>query len=456
MIDPTPHLERFDSYEQACREFRWHIPERFNIARAISERHEDAITRVALSDVRPGGINTYTFGGIDFLSDKFANLLIQSGVGQGDAVALILPQSAAFLIAHFGALKLGAVVAPLSTSLPLPTLQRALKECDARVIVGDRNTLDSLSEVVSTRPSFVVESGTRRNRPGGQRKDFWREVNHASSFIMPVETSSSSPAFIFFLPGSEGRLAGVVHSHRSLIGQLAAFEMYNNFSYGSDSAFWTASDWTSPHVLLGMINPALWYGCSIVAQDSISFSVDECFRLIDRCEVTDAFLPSSVINLMRQNENAQRKRGELKLSRVLTAPDSFSQQLYDWSGDSLGAALSVAHGTPETGIIAASCRKWLVGNTGTAGRAAPGHSIEVVDEAGSVKLAGQRGRVALSRFDPALFLNYLNDPEKTDGAFTGDWFVSGGAGYKKEDGDLCVSPSFSKLEGKSVLRKKRD
>ncbi|HEX8089820.1 MAG TPA: AMP-dependent synthetase, partial [Blastocatellia bacterium] len=86
MIDPTPHLERFESYDQACREFRWRIPERFNIAVAISNRHKDAITRVAVSDVMPGGINTYTFGGIDFLSDKFAFSLARSGVREGDAV----------------------------------------------------------------------------------------------------------------------------------------------------------------------------------------------------------------------------------------------------------------------------------------------------------------------------------------------------------------------------------
>ncbi|HTG17733.1 MAG TPA: hypothetical protein VK747_20975, partial [Blastocatellia bacterium] len=62
--DPTPHLERFGSYERACREFRWRIPDSFNIANSILSRHTDAVTRAALIEARPGGLNTYTYGGL--------------------------------------------------------------------------------------------------------------------------------------------------------------------------------------------------------------------------------------------------------------------------------------------------------------------------------------------------------------------------------------------------------
>src|SRR4029453_14197437 len=99
-MDPTPHLERFETYDQAFREFKWIIPERFNIACAICRRHPDAITRVALKEVREAGINTYPFGALDFLSDKFAMALSESGIKQGDSVAVMLAQSAALAVAH--------------------------------------------------------------------------------------------------------------------------------------------------------------------------------------------------------------------------------------------------------------------------------------------------------------------------------------------------------------------
>ena len=91
MGEPTPHLERFETYEQACREFRWVIPERFNIASAICRRHADAVNRIALKEAKEAGINTYTFGGLDFLSDKFAMALSESGINHGYSVVVMLP-----------------------------------------------------------------------------------------------------------------------------------------------------------------------------------------------------------------------------------------------------------------------------------------------------------------------------------------------------------------------------
>jgi acetyl-CoA synthetase len=216
--------------------------------------------------------------------------------------------------------------------------------------------------------------------------------------------------------------------------------MYANFSGGEGSAFLTAGDWTSPLALLGVINPALWYGCSIVAQDSTHFGGDEFFASMERFEATDAFIPSSQMIRLRQTEDPLRIKRDLKLRSILTTPDAFTQEMHDWAADSLGATLNVTYGARETGIIATTCEKWFDGNPGTAGRAAPGHSIEIVDERGNAKPVGHKGRVAISRFDPALFLGYLDDSEKTLGRFAGDWFMTGDSGYKNEGGDLYLSP----------------
>src|SRR5262252_2065408 len=112
-VDPTPHLERFESYDRARREFRWTIPERFNAASATLSRQIEPVTRPALVEVRQGGVNTYTFNGLDYLSDKFAVVLARHGIRRGDRVAIVLPQSAASLVAQLGTLKLGAVAVVL-------------------------------------------------------------------------------------------------------------------------------------------------------------------------------------------------------------------------------------------------------------------------------------------------------------------------------------------------------
>jgi acetyl-CoA synthetase len=269
-LDPTPHLERFESYEQACREFRWLIPQRFNIANTICRRHADAVTRIALSDVKEGGINTYTFGGLDFLSDKFANALSESGVSQGDSVAVVLPPSAALAIAHLGALKTGAVVIPLSIGSGGVLLQYALADSNAKALVVDESIYGTFEALARNLPNLASRFVVRDFRPTATNadfKDFWSEVDRASSDFIAAETDATSAAFIFYVD-SQGEINGVVHSHRSILGQLAAFEMFNDVQSGADSVFWTADDWSSPAAVLGVLYPAWWYGCSVVAGTS--------------------------------------------------------------------------------------------------------------------------------------------------------------------------------------------
>ncbi len=364
--DPTPRLERFDSYQQACREFRWLIPQRINIATAICRRHPDAVTRIALSDVKAGGINTYTFGGLDFLSDKFATALSESGISQGDSVAVLLPPSAALAIAHLGALKTGAVVLPLSMASGAALLEYALADGDARALVVEESIYGVVEGVGRKRPNLKSRFVVRDLRPTVARpafKDFWSEVDQSSSDFDAVETDATSAAFIFYVE-SRGELSGVVHSHRSIIGQLTAFEMFNNVEREPDSVFWTAGEWCLPLVVLGLLYPAWWYGCSLVAG---------------------------------------------------TSEDGTSVQ---------SVPLTESYDKPETGWISGRCERWFATTAGSVGRAVPGRSVEIICESGNVLPPGHAGHIAVHKSDPGLFTGYHGAATRTAAVFIGDWFLT--------------------------------
>lgn len=384
-MDPTPHLERFDSYEQACREFRWLIPQHLNIASTVCRKHADAVTRIALSDVKEGGINTYTFGGLDFLSDKFATALSESGVSQGDSVAVLLPPSAALAIAQLGALKTGAVVVPLSIGSGGVLLQYALADSNAKALVVDESIYGTFEALARNVPNLTSRFVVRDLRPAvtsSDVKDFWSEVDRSSSDFEAVETGANSAAFIFYVE-SKGEINGVVHSHRSVIGQLTGFEMFNDVEGEADSVFWTAGDWSSPRAVLGVLYSAWWYGGSLVAG---------------------------------------------------AAEDDADVQ---------GIKLNDVYGRSETGLIFGSCERWFATPAGSVGRPVPGRSIEIIDQNGNVLPPGQAGYIGVHKSDPALFTEYHGSAARTAASFIGDWFLTGDVGYKNGDGDLYIPPSPS-------------
>ena len=60
---------------------------------------------------------TLTYAQLNDLTDRFAAALQQLGVAKGDRVAIYLANCPQFVMAYYGALKAGAVVAPFN---PLP------------------------------------------------------------------------------------------------------------------------------------------------------------------------------------------------------------------------------------------------------------------------------------------------------------------------------------------------
>ncbi|MGA9773857.1 MAG: class I adenylate-forming enzyme family protein [Blastocatellia bacterium] len=231
------------------------VPDRFNLADAICKRHADAVARVALIDVKPAGSNTYTYGGLDFMSDKFATALAGCGIIEGDAVAVITPQSAALVIAHLGALKTGAAVVPLPVGLDRTTIEFALKDSNAKAVVADYSIRSEIAELIGNRPLFIAGDSREANEINHSAKSFWREVIEASSDFAAVETLSTSPAFIFYTNGAQGD----PHNHSSIA------ERFDDFEVKDKSVLWPAANYCSVEVLLGRIYPALWHGYAVAS-----------------------------------------------------------------------------------------------------------------------------------------------------------------------------------------------
>jgi acetyl-CoA synthetase len=434
MHDPTPHLERFGSYERACREFRWRIPDSFNIANAILSRHRDAVTRVALVEARPGGLNTYTYGGLDYLSDKFAMALVERGVHPRDSVAVMLPQSAAAIIAQLGALKLGAVVVPLSLTLEVSALAFALRDGGPRAAVIDHTLREKVRSIgASVEAVFVVNKLNPEFEDTSPDFDFWREVFEASADFTLVETAADSPAFVFYVPTSEGRLLRTPHNHASLIYQLPAFELCNNFQVGEDSTFWTPQEWVSIDASLCSVYPALWYGCRFVACDSHARGSD-AWSVIERCGVTHFFGNRDEISSLRQATPASISSGEFKLRNIGCA-GAVPADANDWANESLGASINTIYCNPLTGSVASSCDSWFESRKGSLGRATPGHSIEIVDEQSRMLPPGGEGRLAIRRTEQR---SAIESPP-TQPSSAEDWTISGDVGFKDEDGYIWLS-----------------
>jgi acetyl-CoA synthetase len=431
--DSTPHLERFESYDRARREFRWTISDRFNAATATLARQIEPVTRPALADLKQGGVNTYTFNGLDYLSDKFALVLAKQGIKKGDRVLVMLPQGAASLIAQLGILKLGAIIVLLQSSLN-DRIARVIRDCSPRaVVINDEphSALDSLNTPIET--VFVADDYPAGEFAAPPAIDFWRAVYAASSDFPAAELNADSPAFIFY-EDRNGKEVGVVYSHQSVVGALPAFEMSAGFGAREHSLVWTPDEWAGPSSLIGVVYPALWYGCQIVATDKRALTATDALTLLADCPVTHAYLTSSEMDDLLASRLAEAKKS-LQLTTIQV------DRLRDEIVASVrarfpGTIIEAAYRCTEAVGVISTCTAWF--EPQGCGRAVPGHEVAIVDQQGNLCASDRRGNIAIKSGDPASALGYWQQDGRVASQDTSGWRITKDIGWQDDDGNIWI------------------
>src|SRR5579863_5227339 len=78
------------SYEEACRTHRWAVPERYNIAADVCDRHPREQLAM-IHEHYSGAVREVSWGELQDLAGQAANVLEGLGVRRGDRVAVVLP-----------------------------------------------------------------------------------------------------------------------------------------------------------------------------------------------------------------------------------------------------------------------------------------------------------------------------------------------------------------------------
>jgi acetyl-CoA synthetase len=427
-----PMLERRDSYDALCRDFRWIVPERFNIGVAVSDawarREPD---RIALIDYDAAGrTTTLTYGALSARSDALASALRARGIGRGDRVALLVPQCFETAIAHVAIYKLGAIAVPLALLFGVEALEYRLNTAGVKGIVTNAAGLAKLGAIAARLPE--LETVISIDGAQGAAADFHRLVaDHAGPFTA-TDTGPDDPAMMIFTSGTTGPPKGALHGHRVLLGHLPGIRMAYEFLPHQGDLMWTPADWAWAGGLLNALLPALYFGVPVVSARFDKFDPEAALLLAARTGVTTAFVPPTALRMLKAGP-AVLGKVDLKLRAVCSAGEALGRETWEWARAALGVPVNEFYGQTECNLVIGSCAGLGVARAGATGRAAPGHAVAIVDAGGNRMPAGHAGQIAVRRPDPVMFLEYWRNPEATEAKFVGDWMTTGDQGV--EDGD---------------------
>jgi acetyl-CoA synthetase len=419
-------------YERLRVQFRWAIPERYNIAIDICDRWAAAEPdRTAIIEVsQDWRASPVSFGDLREASNRLANALRARGVARGDRIAILLPQGRAVLTAHLAAYKLGAIAVPLAALFGVDALAYRLGDAGVKALVTDAAGLAKVGQIADPLPDLALTIST----DGAQHSALgWDSLlASASPDFTAVDTGPDDPALMIYTSGTTGNPKGALHGHRVLPGHLPGVQMPHEFFPQSGDIAWTPADWAWAGGLLNMLLPALHFGVPVVARPVTRFEPEEAFRLLAEMGIRNAFVPPTALRMLRSVERP-RERFAFDLRTVAAAGEALGAETLRWGLEALGLTINEAYGQTECNLVLASCAAIGVSRPGFIGKAAPGHEVAIIRPDGSICDADEEGQIAVRRPDPVMFLGYWNNPKATAEKFVGEWMTTGDQGVRDSD-----------------------
>jgi amino acid adenylation domain-containing protein len=172
---------------------------------------------------------TLTYAELDRLSNQVARALLARGVAPGDRVGILIPKSAAAVVAAYGVLKAGACYVPLDPKSPAGRLSTIMGDSGIAVVLADEATAQQAAAMAGSVPLLraVIVTGPHQGlaAAGGPASGTvsegptavpWDAVLAESGEALAADRAIETDlAYILYTSGSTGTPKGVMISHRA-------------------------------------------------------------------------------------------------------------------------------------------------------------------------------------------------------------------------------------------------
>jgi len=426
--------KRMGDWDSIYRNFKWKVPEYFNIAQAVCDRHAHDRSRVALYyEDENGKEERYTFAWMQEKANRLANALLGLGIFRGDRVGIILPQRPETAIAHLAIYKTGAIAIPLARLFGPEALQYRLSDSSAKAVITSGNNLSKIHQIRDKLPALervILVDG----RPEKDEIDFDNLIAASSPDFTTIKTKADDPGIIIYTSGTTGQPRGALHAHRYLLGHLPGFELSHNFFPQKGDLGWTPADWAWIGGLMDLLLPCWFYGYPVLAYQVQKFDPGKAFSILQKYRVRNVFMPPTAVKMIRQVPGIG-ERFDLRLRTIMCGGEALGEETLDWAKQVLGVGINEIYGQTEANYMVGNCQEILEVVPGSMGKPYPGHTVEIMDSEGKLLPTGEVGEIVFKKDDdPVFFLEYWNDPEGTQAKFKGEWACSGDLGVKDEEG----------------------
>jgi acyl-CoA synthetase (AMP-forming)/AMP-acid ligase II len=362
----------------------------------------------AIIDGASGAVTTYAE--LAAQVDAVAALLQTEGIGKGDVVGLVGPNSAAWAIAYHAILRAGGVVTPMYALLTPEEIERQVSNSEAKLLIDDAE-------------GFVV-----------------RAVPDATP--EEIEVDPDDLAVLPYSSGTTGLMKGVMLTHRNLVANIE--QAWNSMPLNEEDTLVGLMPFFHIYGQTVVLNMGLAKGSTIVTMSR--FDLDELLEIIEKYGVTWLHIaPPIVLALATAPQVEGRDLSKLKL--VISGAAPLDAELSGRAEARIGVPIRQGYGMTELSPVSHKSRLARVEETppGSVGALIPNTEARLVDPGTGKDVAeGEEGELWIR--GPQVMRGYLNNPQATAETMVEDgWLRTGDIGRIDPEGFTFIVDRLKEL-----------
>ena len=406
----------------------------------ISDFINRAVKLYGPSEAVVDGDERWTYAEFGARANQLGHGLAALGVGKGDRVGILSPNSHHFLEAFYGVASIGAVIVPMNYRLIADDFDYIINHVGAKVMLVDSDytaVIDELRPKLPTVEHFVVARFAGAPLADGWRD--WEDVIAGQPATAPPDPGLDENDLysINYTSGTTARPKGVMLTHRNIYLNAYNFLVHSRIS-NEDVEMWTlpmfhANGWGGPFALT-----------AVGARHVVLRKVDPqaIYRLLQDEEITFACMAPAVLAAILDYPDRGQYNVTTKPRFVVAGappPLRFIERLemeLGWEfvqGYGLtetSPLLTLAEVKPYIGVDDDGARRIKV----RAGHDIIGVQVRVVDADGNDVPADDEAIGEVIARSNVVFKGYWEQPEETAKVIVDGWFHTGDLATVDEHG----------------------
>ncbi|HEX7955830.1 MAG TPA: long-chain-fatty-acid--CoA ligase [Pyrinomonadaceae bacterium] len=369
----------------------------------------------------------YTYREFDASVNRAANMLSAHGVGRGDVVSLLLPNSVEYVVAYFACFRLGALAGPVNSLLKTEEMAYVVNNSEAKLLLYHAEFAEQAGRVRSE--VEALDEVVRFDDERAATQEFSGEPGAWGGARLGREDE----AIIIYTSGTTGRPKGCLLTHGNLLAN--ARQIVEWLGFKEDDRLLTVMPLFHMNAVSVTTISALYAGGSTVV--SPRFSASRFWQIVSDYGVTSFGSVATMLSMLLAKYPGGAPEGlsagSLRFAMCGSAPvpaevmRRFEETFRCLVVEGYGLSESTCRSTfnpPDRRRRPGSCGMPI------------GNEMRVVDEDDRELPDGESGEIVMRGEN--VFKGYFKNDEATARAFRGGWFHTGDVGYRDAEGFFHV------------------